>query len=85
MDPHAARELLEYLRTCYPIFLLSLFAVLGLAASGTAIDGQISAELRDALVPRCSAGRRDGARPVSTGPLGRNMVGVAAELETSVA
>jgi ABC-type transport system involved in Fe-S cluster assembly fused permease/ATPase subunit len=27
MDPHAARELLEYLRTCYPIFLLSLFAV----------------------------------------------------------
>ncbi|KAF3387287.1 Heavy metal tolerance protein [Penicillium rolfsii] len=27
MDPHAARELLEYLRTCYPIFLLFLFAV----------------------------------------------------------
>ncbi|KAJ5389931.1 uncharacterized protein N7496_000999 [Penicillium cataractarum] len=27
MDPHAARELLEYLRTCYPIFLLCLFAV----------------------------------------------------------
>jgi hypothetical protein len=27
MDPHAALELLEYLRTCYPIFLLSLFAV----------------------------------------------------------
>lgn len=27
MDPHAALELLEYLRTCYPIFLLFLFAV----------------------------------------------------------
>jgi hypothetical protein len=27
MDPHAACELLEYLRTCYPIFLLCLFAV----------------------------------------------------------
>jgi hypothetical protein len=25
MDPHAALELLEYLRTCYPIFLLILF------------------------------------------------------------
>lgn len=27
MDPHAALELLEYLRTCYPIFLLLLFVV----------------------------------------------------------
>lgn len=27
MDPHAAREPLEYLRTCYPIFLLLLFVV----------------------------------------------------------
>ncbi|KAJ5094193.1 hypothetical protein N7456_010054 [Penicillium angulare] len=27
MDPHAALELLQYLRTCYPIFLLLLFAV----------------------------------------------------------
>jgi hypothetical protein len=27
MDPHAALELLEYLRTCYPIFLLLLFIV----------------------------------------------------------
>lgn len=27
MDPHAALELLEYLRTCYPIFLLILFVV----------------------------------------------------------
>lgn len=27
MDPHAALELLEYLRTCYPIFLLVLFLV----------------------------------------------------------
>lgn len=27
MDPHAALELLEYLRTCYPIFLLVLFCV----------------------------------------------------------
>lgn len=27
MGPHAALELLEYLRTCYPIFLLLLFVV----------------------------------------------------------
>lgn len=27
MDPHAALELLEYLRTCYPIFILILFVV----------------------------------------------------------
>lgn len=27
MDPHAALELLEYLRTCYPLFLLLLFVV----------------------------------------------------------
>lgn len=27
MDPHAALELLEYLRTCYPVFLLLLFVV----------------------------------------------------------
>ena len=27
MDSHAAIELLEYLRTCYPIFLLILFVV----------------------------------------------------------
>lgn len=27
MDSHAALELLEYLRTCYPIFLLILFVV----------------------------------------------------------
>lgn len=27
MDPHAALELLEYLRTCYPIFLLCLLVV----------------------------------------------------------
>lgn len=27
MDPHAALELLEYLRICYPIFLFVLFVV----------------------------------------------------------
>lgn len=27
MDPDAARELLEYLRTCYPVILLLLFVV----------------------------------------------------------
>lgn len=27
MDPHAALELLEYLRTCYPIFLLCLLVL----------------------------------------------------------
>ena len=31
MDPHAALELLEYLRTAYPIFLLILFIVAFLA------------------------------------------------------
>ena len=31
MDPHAALELLEYLRTCYPIFLLLLFVVVFVA------------------------------------------------------
>ena len=27
MDPHAATELLQYLRTCYPLFLFVLFIV----------------------------------------------------------
>ncbi|KAJ5609771.1 hypothetical protein N7528_010338 [Penicillium herquei] len=33
MDPHAARELLEYLRTCYPIFLLVLFVIAFVAST----------------------------------------------------
>lgn len=33
MDPHAARELLEYLQTCYPVFFLLLFFVVFLASS----------------------------------------------------
>lgn len=33
MDPHAALELLEYLRTCYPIFLLLLFVTAFVANS----------------------------------------------------
>lgn len=33
MDPHAALELLEYLRTSYPIFLLILFVVAFVAST----------------------------------------------------
>lgn len=47
MDPHAALELLEYLRTCYPIFLLVLFVV---------------AFVANTMVTARKAGRKDSQR-----------------------
>ncbi|KAI2792639.1 ABC transporter aclQ [Penicillium oxalicum] len=44
MDPHAALELLEYLRICYPIFLLLLFAVAFIANAMVAARRSTSQE-----------------------------------------